>query len=77
MLPKLPGSSSGTPLGRVVTPSDVSRSARPLIVLPVPSLSVVVSASGMYWLTFSTSSAGTERLNGSFAGAGMKIVLNT
>ena len=48
------------------------RAARrgPAIVLPVPSLSVVVSASGMYWLTLRASSAGTERLNGVLGRAG-------
>ena len=47
------------------------------MVLPVPSLSVVVSASGMYCATLALSPRGTLRLNVSFTAVGRNTVLNT
>ena len=43
----VPGRRSGAPFGSVVSPSAVSRFALPWIVFPVPSVSAVVSASGI------------------------------
>ena len=79
MLPKLAGIASGAPLGSEVTPSALSTATRPAMVLLVPSVSVVVSASGRIPSSFGRSSDGTLRLKMSFAALSWKMntVLNT
>ena len=66
VLPKLGRQQQRHPVGQRGDAERREQRRPPAMVLPVPSLSVVVSASGMYWLTLRASSAGTVRLKKSF-----------